>query len=492
LVSTFDRLTTLDGSELRVNKLLDRLAFALFPALLFENTPWYRKWMEQDRRESVRLWRTFFPIVSIVYVGHYFLFDRPMGLKPDSLWLTFRMSIAWLSIATTLCYCLPCFSQSKHYKIPAIAMLFLLCYTQARTMVWYEPSQYLYAFVYVVVSVMLLRAPMFKSIAFASSALLCQWPSFLGSGLPIAVAISGTVGTFIFVCVSGSKYASDLRFFLASQMNVDAQRRMLEMNVDFTDRVRSFLPREISTRLTQRLSDTRLSVIQAVDEVLRPTQLPIACLFSDIRGFTQSTKTSQSFLGEGVFPNVKRCNTIIEKFHGIPRKVGDLVFAYYDDPNLYVNLIRCICSGLEITEATQRFNMDQSPETQIRRHVLVSSGIAVVGNLGGYDSSIEITALGSPVNLLSRIDEITKMPSFRAAVGETDIILCPETAKLVTHLSFGAIIEPLDIWALGLRIRDFEEMQRVWLLRSTADNRRAFEGAQTCVEVNRTAPNIAN
>ena len=47
-------------------------------------------------RESVFLWRLFFPLVAIVYIGHYYLFDHPMRLQPDALWFRFRFSIAAL------------------------------------------------------------------------------------------------------------------------------------------------------------------------------------------------------------------------------------------------------------------------------------------------------------------------------------------------------------------------------------------------------------
>jgi class 3 adenylate cyclase len=259
---------------------------------------------------------------------------------------------------------------------------------------------------------------------------------------------------------------------------------MIEMNVEFTDRIRAFLPREISSRLTQRLSDNRHTVLQAVDEILRPSQRTVACLFSDIRGFTQATKHSQSFLGEGVIPNVRKCNSVIEKYHGVPRKVGDLIFAYYDDPNPYVNLIHCISSGFEITEANNRFNDDQRLETRIHRHVLIANGDAIVGNLGGYDSSIEITALGSPVNLLSRIDEITKLPRFKELVQESDLVVCPTTAQLLGHLALGCTLLPLDLEKVGARIRDFEEVDTLWLLPTTVDNKAIISSAEECIRSN--------
>lgn len=467
--------------------MLERIGYALFPTLLLQNTPWLSIWAEQERRENIVLWTIFFPTVAVVYMGHYYLFDRPMSLQPPELWYWFRISIAGLSLSTMLCYCIPSLCRSKHYRLPAIAMLWLLCFTQARTIIWYDQSQYLYAFVFVVVAAMLLRTSIAMSLLFSILTLATQLPSFLASGISRPTIYSGMVATLMFVSITRAKYLGDIRYFLASQQNIDAQRRMIEMNIEFTDRIRAFLPREISARLSRQLSNNRTTILQAVDEVLRPTQRVVACLFSDIRGFTQATKSSQSFLGQGVIPNVRRCNAVVEKYHGIPRKIGDLIFAYYDDPNPYVNLIHCLSSGFEIAEANQRFNRSQRLETRIHRYVLIANGEAIVGNLGGYDSSIEITALGSPVNLLSRIDEITKLPAFKARVRETDLVLCPTTAHLISHLELGCKIEVLRLEEVAATIRDFEEMDAIWLLPATTENRSIIESAQEYVKTNHDA-----
>ena len=462
--------------------MLERVAYALFPTLLLQNTPWLTVWEEQERHESIVLWRWFFPCAAAIYVGHYYFFDLPMSLSPPELWLRFRMSMSALSIATMLSYLTTTVCTSRYYRLPAIIMLWALCYTQARTIVWYDQTQYLYAFVFVVVASMLLRTSVSMSLLFASTTLATQWSSFVEAGIPSRTIYSGLVATLLFVAITRAKYLGDIRYFLASQQNIDAQRRMIEMNIEFTDRIRAFLPREISDRLSQKLSDNRSSVLQAVDEVLRPTHRSVACLFSDIRGFTQATKNSPAFLGEGVIPNVRQCNTVIERYHGIPRKIGDLIFAYYDDPNPYVNLIHCISSGFEISDANRRFNEAQRAETRIHRYVLIANGDAIVGNLGGYDSSIEITALGSPVNLLSRIDEVTKLPEFRARVDETHLVLCPSTADLLEHLALGCQLSPLSLNDIGAVVRDFEEMTTLWLLPTNTENRTIVQSAQEYVK----------
>ncbi len=449
---------------------LERTIFGLFPTLLLQGTPWYDQWTEDEQNANVAFWRLFFPIVAIIYIGFYFYFDKPSELEPLELWFRFRMSIAGICFATALFYCSPALSKSRAYKVPAILALWLLCYTQAKTIIWYDESQYVWAFSFVVICAAVLRTTLLWSLSFSIVVLATQWSSFLQSSVSTPALLTGVLGTILFVTVTRSKYLGDIRYFLANQENVHAQKQMIEMNIEFNDRIRAFLPKQISARLTGFLTDNRMSVLQAVDEVLRPSKKNVACLFTDIRGFTQGTKRSDSFVNEGVIPNVRRCTSIIERHQGIPRKVGDLIFAYFDDENPYVNLIRCVQSGFEVVQANSKFNTEREQADHIHRYVLISSGPAIVGNLGGYDSSIEITALGSPVNLLSRIDELTKLPAFKEKVRETDLVLCDTSAEVLLELNLGCDLKPLVLSTISAKIRDFEEVSRIWVLPSDDEN----------------------
>ena len=59
--------------------MLERIAYVLFPTLLLENTPWYSTWIEQERHESVFLWRLFFPIVGLDIHRPLLLVRSPYG-----------------------------------------------------------------------------------------------------------------------------------------------------------------------------------------------------------------------------------------------------------------------------------------------------------------------------------------------------------------------------------------------------------------------------
>ena len=88
------------------------------------------------------------------------------------------------------------------------------------------------------------------------------------------------------------------------------------------------------------------------------------------------------------------------------------------------------------------------------------------------------------MNLLSRIDEITKLPKFRETVRESDLVLCPTTAHLLGHLELGCTMVALELEDIGARIRDFEEMRSLWLLPTTLENQAIIKRAQEYVDSN--------
>lgn len=457
------------------------IAFA-FPSLLLEPTPWLKDWETKERSENLAIWRAALPLIAAIYVGHLLLFDKPMGLQPVELWVRFRLSIAAIACAAFLFYCSPSLASSRFYKIPILTLCWLLCFTQAQTAIWYDESQYLYAFVFVVASTMLMRGGLAGSLTFAALSMSSQWAALNATNVTTPVLLSATVATFTIIAVTRSRYLDEIKYFLATQANVQSQKRNIELTIEFTDRVRAFLPLEISRRLSRLLNGSRVGVLEAIDSVLRPEERVVSCLFSDIRGFTKKSKNSLAFLSDGVIPNAKKATSIIEENCGVPRKIGDLVFAYFDDKNPYINLIRTIQAGLSLVEANQRLNEMNSPDIAIKRFVLISSGRAVVGNIGGFDSSVEITALGPPVNLLSRLDELTKHPTFQEVATERDLIICARSAELLSSLDISVEITELRLSDLGLKIRDFEEMASVWLMPTSELNHAALHKASRYVE----------
>ena len=212
-----------------------------------------------------------------------------------------------------------------------------------------------------------------------------------------------------------------------------------------------------------------MSVLEASVEVLTPKKRNVACLFSDIRGFTEGTKELDVFIKESVIPEVKACSDAVEGFGGIPRKVGDLIFAYFDEDQVELNVLACSAAALAISRINRDMN-ETATLKRIKRYVLLSCGEALVGNLGGLDSSIEITALGSPVNFLSRLDEATKHRGLAELLKPGDLVLSYEFSKMLAAMVPDVVQTRIDLREVGITLRDFEHVRYVYSVEASDAN----------------------
>jgi len=454
----------------KMMKFIERVILYLFPLMSLKRTKWEKIWLQQEREEFVSAIRIFFAIAAAVYALHYFTVDRYEGLAPSQLWMTYRFGMTGLSLLCLLFYFSPRFIQTRFYKLPVIIACALYCYFQTETIIWYPKVPYLYSFAFVLISTMVLRVSIFSSLMYSAALLALIAPVLIESGQSTAMMFSASVVTMIFIVFLKAKSVSELKLFISNQMNLDAQKKIIEINMEFTNQIKSFLPNEISKRLIYFVQEQRMSVIQAVDEVLRPRQTKIACLFSDVRGFTKSSGDLKGFVSKALLPNVKATTVAVERFGGISRKVGDLIFAYFDSENFDQNIKSAIQAAVEISSVNMEMNEKQPENMRIKRYILVSGGEAIVGNLSGYDSTIEITAIGSPVNCLSRVDELTKTPALRGFLTEGDILFTPNILEVVKRCFPGVSVSIVSVSAMNIQVRDFPEITELYLLPLTKRN----------------------
>ena len=452
--------------------MLERVMFWMFPQLMLEGTPFYQGWQDRERTRDVRFWRALFPIVAVVCLAKGYLLPPP-GHLPNG-WLQSHWILSAVCLLAAGLYALRSVSGSRFYRLPATAAMLVLVTLFAQTMVAYGGDQYMVMFIVIILSAWCLRASVFFSTCFAALAIYLQWECSRQAGVPQAVSVSFSVGVLVFVATARADYTGGIRYYVANERMIESQQQSIEMSIEFSDRIRAFLPKEISNRVSRRLVDDRLTVQQAIDTVLNPVERQIACLFTDIRGFTRGTKENKSFVSDGVIPNVARCSRVIESHFGMPRKVGDLLFAYFDDDSADANIVRCLSAACEIVEANERFNRTNELNLQIHRYLLVATGIARVGNLGGLDSSIDISAEGGPVDLLGEMDLLTKSPRFREHVNETDIVLCPQSAALLQRVKSQCDLQRFTLDELDDTNRDFQGIDSLWVFKMNDHNKRAL------------------
>jgi class 3 adenylate cyclase len=458
---------------------IEKLLYSLFPGLLLKSTPWEALWNEQEKRQFVTTARIFFVVTFFGYVLHYFTVDRFEGLAPSPLWFRYRFGMALTSLVCLGLYSFqPFVRRFKYYRLPTILATILFCYFQTRTVIWYPKVPYLYSFAFVVVSALILRSNILRSASISTFTLALIWPTLIESGQSSAMVFSGSFFSVACVVLLRMNYLADLNFFILSQKSIEQQKRIIEINMEFTNQIKAFLPDQISKRMTVAITKQRLNVIEAVDEILRPRKLDVACLFSDIRNFTKSANDLDGFVSRSMVPNVREATQAVEEFAGIPRKVGDLLFAYFDDTNKQINLANALSAAARINRINEELNAGLEERLRIKRYILISSGQAFVGNLSGYQSAIEITAIGRPVNLLSRIDELTKTPALNGFLQAGSIIMDPETMSCLSEWFEELRFEKIDLKRLDVRIRSFEDIDSLYLFPIDDQNLLALERAR--------------
>ncbi len=448
----------------------------LFPTILVDGTPWKSMWAEKDKESFLATAKIFYPVAALVYALHFFFYDLPNNLEPIESWFLFRLAMVSVALVTLGFYLSP-LRRIRWYKLPAIVACWCFCQAQAYVAYWYGLESWIFCYVILAVVVVSLRMSALLSSFFVAFTVSTQAPVLLDGGIAATYIFTGSMVALAFTIVARSSYLTEVKTFLVNQENIAAQKKIIELNLDFSERIRSFIPRVIAERMEDYVERARMTVLEASIEVLAPKKQDVACLFSDIRGFTQGSKDLETFVGQSVMPEVKVCSDAVEKFRGIPRKIGDLLFAYYDDPSIDRNILGAVLSGMEIARLNHDMNATSST-VQIHRYVLLSCGEALVGNLGGLDSSIEITALGSPVNLLSRVDELTKHSQMKDILEPGDLILCDRSAKTISRLVPDLEMRKIPL-PKGVSIRDFPEVSCIYSLKATDANYSAVSRAQS-------------
>jgi class 3 adenylate cyclase len=444
-------------------KWFESLVAYLFPTILIEPEDWRQQWEINQRDSFVSIVRIIFPFASVGYLLHYFLFDKPMGLEPLDHWFRFRTITAAILMLCFVFYLSP-LSNGRFYKVPAILMCAALCISQAFVAQWYGLEAWVFCFLFVLASVLIIRTTALYSLAFTLVVIAIQAPILMSANVALSNIVSGAIVTTMITVAIRSTYLAEVRHFLLNQEHNDNQSRINELNIEFSNRIASFIPRVIADRLNAFVNRDRMSVLEASVEALRARKCDIACLFSDIRGYTQGSKRLDSFVNESVLPEVKLCADAVENRSGIPRKVGDLLFAYFDSSSIHLNLLRAVISGVEIARVNEAMN-ETANEMRIKRYILISCGDAIVGNFGGLDSSVEITALGSPVNYLSRLDDLTKNPKVAELLCPGDLIVCERSVSLLRELGISLCFTPIDLSKLGVEVRDFPETRLIYTLK---------------------------
>ncbi len=349
-----------------------------------------------------------FPIICFVYILHYYFFDLPMGLaQRSSFWFIFRFGMASVAIVGFFLYLKVLQPHQKYYRFYAIIVTSAIAVLQSKATLIYPEAPFLYPFVFILVSIYLLRLSVFQNIIYCFLNLLGCLYFLVETPIPKMDIYSASVVTFAIMLFISSRNLTSILLYKSNLEKLMAQKQLIERQIELVDHLRGFLPKQIFNRFHELSTIKKYSTTYALDEILRPQNKEICCLFSDIRGYTKQSRNHQ-LLEKKILPLIKESSVLIEENSGIPRKIGDLVFAYFDESSSSQNIENCFLSSLLMA----RNHINSGNEFDIKRSIILSCGEAIVGNIGGSGSAIEITAMGTPSNECARIDEFVKKYKF--------------------------------------------------------------------------------
>ncbi len=184
------------------------------------------------------------------------------------------------------------------------------------------------------------------------------------------------------------------------------------------------------------VSQSTVDMIQAnaQKKISAGEKLILTIFFSDMRGFTAMTENMSpeetvTLLNSCLSLQAKR----VKKFGGdVDKFVGDCVVALFDGNDMALNAIRC---AVEIHKALGALNASRPGEAAVRVGVGIVTGEVILGSIGS-DDRLDFTAIGSNVNLCSRLCS-------QARAGET--LLSESAYELVAGLVAAQKIEPLTV-----------------------------------------------
>lgn len=445
-----------------------KIILSLYPVLKIRPR-WRDEWDQVDRKSFVTGVRVTNVFAGLAYVAHIVYVDAIYNLQPRRDWVALRGVGIAINVVCFICTYIPRVNEGKIYWLPMAFVGIVCTYLQDVSFRWYPPTPYMFSIVLPLIAgaVMRLSVPntIFYMLVCYSTVINC----WIARGNELANIISFAVVAVMFACALRGRQSSDIDAFIAEQENLETQKKLIEREMELNQQIKAFLPREIYRRFLGLVQGNR-KPNDAMDELLRCKEKTVSCIYTDIRGFTQKTKVIDNFVANSAIPNIKTCTDIIEKHAGIPKLVGDLVFAYFDDESK-TSFARTVLCALDLAEANEQMNARMPQNQNVQRYILVSLGRAVVGNIGGSEGARDINVLGTPANVLSRLDPLTKYQQFRDSIGNETIILTDAAGDYLKQSIPRIEIHEVNVKDLNLTVRDFEEIQKVYCLKATSSNR---------------------
>ena len=186
-------------------------------------------------------------------------------------------------------------------------------------------------------------------------------------------------------------------------------------------RYRNVLDRYVSANVAKTILNDRRSF----QEALKGRKQPVTVLFSDIRGFTTLTESSDADklvaqLNEYFSDMV---GSVLQHEGTLQKFIGDAIMAVWGDTHskgIAEDAHGAVTAALQMRAALAKLNetwKENADRTKLSIGIGVNHGEVIVGNIG-HPRRMEFTVLGDGVNLAARLESATKQFHTDILVGE--------------------------------------------------------------------------
>ncbi len=217
-------------------------------------------------------------------------------------------------------------------------------------------------------------------------------------------------------------------------------------------RVRRTLERYVSRNVVKELLDNPQTFFNTLGGVRRR----VTVLFSDVRGFTTLTESADSAA------LVRQLNEYFEEMVGhvfahqgsLDKFIGDAVMAVWGNivsQGPQKDALNAVATALAMRRSLKKLNEDWKSRgmLELAFGIGINHGEVIVGNLGSSEK-MELTVIGDPVNLASRLEGLTKEYHLDLLLGENIAALAGETyiLRTVDSVQVKGKTRPVDVFTV--------------------------------------------
>jgi adenylate cyclase len=218
-------------------------------------------------------------------------------------------------------------------------------------------------------------------------------------------------------------------------------------------RTRSLLERYVSKNVAKTILEDQRSFIES----LSGRKQAVTVLFSDIRGFTSLTESSDAgkLVAQLNEYFLEMVGVVLKEAGTLQKFIGDAIMAAWGDTHsegLAEDAHRAVRAALEMRAALATLNerwATQPDREKLKIGIGVNHGEIIVGNIG-HPQRMEFTVLGDGVNLASRLESATKQFHTDILLGETVEALTRDQFiyRNVGAIAFKGKTRPIEVFTL--------------------------------------------